>query len=171
MKKLMARIFMSTMALFILCSGLVFAGGCKSKEVQVDENEIREIIQQYAKSIEAADVHLAETFWQTTDASSFIHPRGHERGWDAIKNNFYINLFRDIFSERALKIYDVTISIYGEGAVAEFYWDFWAIFRTDGSPITTHGRETQIYHKTEEGWKLVHVHYSNMPVTGERQGF
>jgi len=48
--------------------------------------------------------------------------------------------------------------------VAEFYWDFVAKLRKDGSPITTHGRETQVYRKMQDGWRLVHVHYSGMPV-------
>jgi ketosteroid isomerase-like protein len=55
--------------------------------------------------------------------------------------------------------------------VVEFYWDFVAKFRKDGSSITTHGRETQVYRRTPEGWRLVHVHYSGMPVTDQRQGF
>ena len=84
---------------------------------------------------------------------------------------YYIQLFGERFSERSLKVRDVRIALYGDAAVAEFYWDFQAKFRADGSPITTHGRETQVYSKTEAGWKLVYVHYSNMPVTSERQGF
>jgi len=38
-------------------------------------------------------------------------------------------------------------------------------------PIATHGRETQVYRKVDGAWRLVHVHYSGMPVTGERLGF
>ena len=63
------------------------------------------------------------------------------------------------------------MQVLGDAAVAEFYWDFVAKFRKDGSPISTHGRETQVYRKTSDGWRLVHVHYSGMPVTTERRGF
>lgn len=70
------------------------------------------------------------------------------------------------FSERSLKIHDITLHVYGNAAVAEFYWGLPTTFRADGSHITTHGRESQVFTKTAEGWKLVHVHYSNMPVTG-----
>src|SRR5438045_649522 len=48
---------------------------------------------------------------------------------------------------------------------------FPAKFRKDGSPLTTHGRETQLYRKEQGRWHLVHVHYSGMPITAERQGF
>jgi ketosteroid isomerase-like protein len=61
--------------------------------------------------------------------------------------------------------------MYGDTAWAEFYWDFVAKFRKDGSPLKTQGRETQVYRKDNQGWRIVHVHYSNMPVTGEREGF
>jgi ketosteroid isomerase-like protein len=42
-----------------------------------------------------------------------------------------------------------------------------AKLRKDGSPIATHGRETQVNRKLQGAWRLVHVHYSGMPVTGE----
>lgn len=60
---------------------------------------------------------------------------------------------------------------YGDTAWSEFYWDFAAKLRKDGSPLVTHGRETQIYRKEQARWRLVHVHYSGMPVTGAGQGF
>jgi ketosteroid isomerase-like protein len=77
----------------------------------------------------------------------------------------------DTFSERKLNIHDISVHVYGDAAWAEFYWDFVAKFRKDGSPITTHGRETQVYRKTQDAWRLVHVHYSGMPTTEERKGF
>jgi len=40
-----------------------------------------------------------------------------------------------------------------------------------GSSLTTRGRETQIYRKERGQWRLVHVHYSGMPVTAGGRGF
>ncbi len=54
---------------------------------------------------------------------------------------------------------------------AEFYWSFDATMAKDATTIHTEGRETQVLEKTNQGWRIVHVHYSGMPVTGERQGF
>jgi ketosteroid isomerase-like protein len=70
-----------------------------------------------------------------------------------------------MFSERKLSIHDVAVQLLGDAAVAEFDWDFTAKLRKDGSPVTTRGRETQVYRKMPDGWRLVHVHYSGMPVT------
>jgi ketosteroid isomerase-like protein len=69
----------------------------------------------------------------------------------------------ETFSERHLSPRDISVHIYGDSAVAEFYWDFVAKLRKDGSTITTHGRETQVYERKQGAWRLVHVHYSGMP--------
>jgi len=76
-----------------------------------------------------------------------------------------------MFSERQLTPHDISIHVHGDSAWAEFYWDFNAKRRTDGAPLTTHGRETQVYWKVDGRWRLVHVHYSGMPLSQDRSGF
>jgi ketosteroid isomerase-like protein len=147
------------------------AGSQAATAVSSDEARIRSLVATYAKSIDAADTTLASTIWATTPDVSFIHPRGHERGWNAIKARFYEQTMGQTFSERKLTVKDLSIHCSGQGAWAEFYWDFAAKLRKDGSSVATHGRETQVYRKIGGAWRLVHVHYSGMPVTGERQGF
>jgi Xaa-Pro aminopeptidase len=133
--------------------------------------EIKNLIAKYAKSVSDADTDLASQVWWNSPEASFIHPLGHEHGFEQIKENVYKRLMGETFSERKLGVHDVAVQVLGDAAVAEFYWDFVAKLRKDGSPVTTHGRETQVYRKMQDGWRLVHVHYSGMPLTGERQGF
>ena len=57
------------------------------------------------------------------------------------------------------------IQLYGDAAVVEFEWDFVATVRADGSLRHTTGRESQVYVKRPEGWRLVHVHYSGPATT------
>jgi hypothetical protein len=76
----------------------------------------------------------------------------------------------DTFSERKLSPHDLAVHVHDDSAWVEFYWDFVATFRKDGSPLTTHGRETQVYWKVANEWRLVHVHYSAMPIAQERPG-
>jgi ketosteroid isomerase-like protein len=135
-----------------------------------DAETIRHNIALYAKSIDAADTTLASQIWWDSPEVSFIHPLGHEHGFDQIKQNVYTRLMGETFSERKLTPHDISIHVYGDAAWAEFYWDFNAKFRKDGQPITTHGRETQIYRKLPSGWRLVHVHYS-APAAQPSQGF
>lgn len=132
---------------------------------------IKKVIDQYADSITNYDLKEAKRIWQTDDRTTFIHPRGNEYGWKAIRDHFYGTTMHEHFSKRHLYVRDISIQVYGDSAVAVFYWDFPAVFRTDGTEVTTHGRETQVYERTKDGWKIVHVHYSQMPITGAKQGF
>ena len=143
----------------------------QQRDTSADVDAIGRIIAKYAKSIDAADTTLASQIWWDSPEVSFIHPLGHEHGFDQIKADVYQRLMGETFSERKLTPRDITIHVYGDAAWAEFYWDFNAKFRKDGRPITTHGRETQIYRKFPSGWRIIHVHYSGMPITQPGQGF
>lgn len=129
------------------------------------ENELRQMVVKYAKSVDEADTALAAQVWMNSPDVSFIHPQGHEHGFEQIKQNVYTHLMGETFSERKLSPRDIAVHVHGDSAWVEFYWDFVAKFRKDGSPLTTHGRESQVYWRTPQGWRLVHVHYSGMPVT------
>jgi len=104
------------------------------------------------------DTTLAADVWLDSPDVSFIHPLGHEHGFEQIKQNVYTRLMGDNFSERKLSIQTFP-SIFSATPPRRFYWDFAAKFRKDGSPLTTHGRETQLYQKIRDRWRLVHVHY------------
>lgn len=142
----------------------------QSRDLNRDAEQIRSLIAKYAQSVDGADVSLAAEVWLDSPEVSFIHPLGHERGFAEIKKDVYQHLMGDAFPERRLTLRDISVHIYGDSAVAEFYWDFAAKFRIDGSPITTHGRETQIYQRENGVWRLVHVHYSGMAPTSQREG-
>ena len=146
------------------------SGGGRTHERDVQA--IQAQVEKYTRSIGQADTTLAAEVWANTPEVSFIHPRGHERGWEQVKENFYGKTMGATFSRRDLRIVsDVPVTLYGDAAWTEFYWDFNATVKKDGSKAHTKGRETQIYHRDSIGWRLVHVHYSSMPVTGEGQGF
>ncbi len=132
---------------------------------------IKNLIAKYAKSVDDADTTLGAEIWSDSPDVSFAHPLGHEHGFEQIKQNVYKRLMGETFSERKLNIHDVSVRVYGDAAWADFYWDFAARFRKDGSTLATHGRETQIYRKEQGDWRLVHVHYSGMPAAGEGTGF
>jgi len=162
---------LATVLALTLCSAAQQTQAVSSGDSKSDEDEIRRLVASYAKSIDEADLTLAAQIWLASPDVSFIHPLGHEHGFDQIKQNVYKHLMGETFSERKLNPHDVVIRVHGDSGWVEFYWDFNAKVRKDGSPITTHGRETQVYWKTQDGWRLVHVHYSGLPVTQQRQGF
>lgn len=76
-----------------------------------------------------------------------------------------------LFKQRDLQVRDVQIFVYGNTAYAEFYWGFDAVFKKDNTPLHTDGRENQLLVRIGDQWKIAHVHYSSLPVSGIRQGF
>ena len=142
------------------------ADSSASRDPGADKKEITAQIARYAKSVDDLDLPLAAQVWWDSPEVSFIHPLGHEHGFDEIKEDIYTKIMGGLFSERHLSPHDIVIHIYGDSAVAEFNWDFQATMKKDGSPVTTHGRETQVYERKLGAWRLVHVHYSPMPPAG-----
>ena len=147
-----------------VCLLLAISVACKphgAPNPQADEREIRFLITQYTASVDAADTKLAAEVWSASPSSTFIHPMGHERGWSEIEANLYRKIMGGFFSERNLTTRDASIHLQGDSAWVEFYWTFNAKLKSNGAPIETKGRETQVYKKDpQRRWRLVHVHYS-----------
>jgi ketosteroid isomerase-like protein len=145
--------------LFLL---VAFATACHGQD---DRAAIEKQIQKYAAAADAADPKLAGEVWSNTDDISFIHPQGHEHGWEQVKT-FYVEKVGAPFSQRKLTVHDVKVHLMGNTAWAEFYWHFTATLKSNGGIVNADGRETQIYRKAAgQKWELVHVHYSGPPIT------
>src|SRR4030095_5276867 len=148
------RICMNVRFALALVLGIFSAGIAGAQE-----SEIKALLEKYCQSVNAADTKLAAEVWSTGTDVSFIHPMGHEKGWDQIKTNFFENVMGKMFTKRDLKIKDANIHLLGDAAWVEFNWEFNAIL-ANNQPMTTKGRETQVLKKTDKGWRIVHVHYS-----------
>jgi hypothetical protein len=165
--------YASKTLLFLSLAASIWA--CKAARTPAspenDRRAIMEMLANYRSSINQADTTLGKKVFLTNENISFIHPRGHQHGWEDIKANIY-GMFGSKFSQRDLKSSNETVTLYGDMAVLEFYWVFDATFSGDNPRnIQTKGRETQVLKKIGKDWKIVHIHYSGMPATQERQGF
>lgn len=156
--------------ILILVAVLVLSVQCFAQKTS-DTVQLKSMVEKYVQSINNAEnASLADEIWEQSDKVGFIHPRGHEKGWENVKKNIYA-FFRDTFSKRKLVSSDETYALYKNIAIVDFYWVFDATFRKDNKPMQTKGRETQVWKKQGKNWRLIHVHYSGMPMTGEREGF
>lgn len=135
----------------------------KADDAKAAADAIRQQIARHTAALDAADIDLASQVWRTSAEVSFIHPAGHARGWEEVKEIY--KFFGSSFSERKLTVRDVSVHVNGDAAWVEFYWHFVAKQRNDGSVVQTDGRETQIYNKAGNRWQLVPVHYSGPPIT------
>jgi ketosteroid isomerase-like protein len=156
-----------TTRVFAACLAMALATSC-GRPTPADGDaagaEIKQMIAKYAASIDEADTKLGGEVWANTPDVTFIHPMGHEHGWEEVKRDVYEKLMGGMFSERKLSPSNIVVHVYGDAAWAEYDWHFFAKARGDGSKVETSGRETQIYRKTGvHRWVLVHVHYSAMP--------
>ena len=127
-----------------------------------EEDEIKQLISMYAKAADQADPTLASHVWCDSPQDSLINPVGRWQGIEQIMG-FYRHDMGEMYSERDLKISNVSVQVYSDAAWAEFNWDFSAKRRKEGSSVSFRGMETQIYRKNSDNWCLVHVHYSALP--------
>jgi ketosteroid isomerase-like protein len=134
-----------------------------------DSTFFNSLVALYVQSIDQADTILASNIWAPTAEISFINPAGTEYGWDGVKNIY--KMFKDNFSARKLSFYNLKFTYYGNVSWLTFYWIFDGTLKMNNNPVQTRGRETQIWKKVNGEWRLVHVHYSGMPVTGKGQDF
>ena len=125
-----------------------------------DVSAIHHLIEQYAKAVDTVDLNLLSQIWSHSPEVSFIYPLGEERGFDAIQQHVFQEVMGGMFTARDLKPEGAAIHVNGNAAWSEFRWVFHATTRKDGSAVTTHGVETQIYRNEGGKWRLVHVHYS-----------
>jgi hypothetical protein len=132
-----------------------------------DSNQIRKLVLKYAESIDNADTVLGSKLFAHTKEVTFIHPGGHEKGWPQINNHIY-KFFGETFAKRQLKINNEVVNVYDNAAWVEFYWRFDGVFKVNDSSFHSQGRETQMWRKSNNNWHLVHVHYSDMPMTDKK---
>jgi len=143
-----------------LCLMPAFAAAQSDTGSERDIAAIHHLIEQYAKAVDTLDLNLLSQIWSHSPEVSFIYPLGEEHGFDAIEQHVFQNVMGNMFSARNLEPRAVEIHVNGNAGWSEFHWTFHATMRKDGSAITTHGVETQVYRKESGNWRLVHVHYS-----------
>ncbi|MBE8971300.1 nuclear transport factor 2 family protein [Nostocales cyanobacterium LEGE 12452] len=155
---------------FFVLASLFIHDSARSQQLARDK-AIDRLLDNYTRSINAADTTIARSLFSSKQALSFIHPRGHEKGWLQIRDNFYVGTM-GLLTGRKLVITESAVhQLDKNNAWVEFYWDFHATLKAGNQPLHTKGRESQLLVKENEDWKIVHIHYSGLPVSGNGQGF
>lgn len=143
-----------------------------SPSVVADEKQrVLDIVRKYTQSVNKGDVQpeFIDQLWEHSPDVSNINIRGHQKGFEEIKSGFYAPLF-DVLTDRNLRMVtderEPAVYIFDNTAIVEFYWKIDAKLKDGGKPISGAGRETHVLRKKDGEWKLVHLHYSGMPVKG-----
>ncbi len=131
---------------------------------------VEEYVDLYKKTLDDANIALAESIWQPGPKTSMVHPRGEDIGWENIRQHFYIDRMQKLYSKRHFVFHDLDIEVYRNTAIAMYIWEFCGTLRSDGTEISQKGRTSQTYRRmSQEGWKILHAHISGMPIKSERE--
>ena len=148
----------------LLATVMLLAPFCVAVEADTgpdpDVTAIHQLIDRYTQAVDTVDLSLLSQIWSHSAQVSFIYPLGEEHGFDAIEQHVFHDVMGGMFSARDLQTRSVTVHVNGNTGWSEFHWVFHATMRKDGSAVTSHGVETQIYCKEAGTWRLIHVHYS-----------
>jgi ketosteroid isomerase-like protein len=125
-------------------------------------NQVQQVLDRYLRSVNTADVTMASTVWLQSPDIVVVTPLGRFEGWDSVQRDLYVNFLQKGFLERALTPSNVHIHVNGNSAWAVFDWSF-ASKLANGQPFTSKGRESHVYEKTDDGWRITHLHYSGLP--------
>jgi len=168
MKSFQIRLIVIIASMLILINPAYSQAEQKSLHVKnslPDSVFFHSLVEGYAQAVDQADTVLASKLWSPTAEISFIDPQGTKYGWKGIKTIYQI--FKDNFTSRKLSFSDLKFAYYGDVSWLTFSWTFDSTLKTSNTPVQTKGRETQIWRKINYEWRLVHVHYSEIPVTGQ----
>ena len=131
-------------------------------DVAQEESAIRQVFRTYLKSVDSADVALASEVFAQADDIVLVAPFGRFQGWEMVRDVIYVKFLQQAFSERRLEASIVSIHVSGDTAWLVDDWTFTGKL-ADGGPTMSEGWESHVYQKTEQGWRIVQLHYSAAP--------
>jgi hypothetical protein len=149
--------------------GAFVSSAAHAQTASTDEQQILELQQKYRNAVDTLDPKLIDEIWSHDTPVSFIHPLGTDEGFEAIQSDIFGKTM-GLFSKRDLLFNTAAVHVYCDSAWSEVTWTFHAVWKDSGESITTQGRETQIFLRENGVWRLVHVHYSGLPVAVAKKG-
>ena len=72
---------------------------------------VEEFVNLYRKTLNDANLPLAESIWQPGPKTSMVHPRGEDVGWENIRQHFYIDRLQNLYTERNFEFHDLDIEV------------------------------------------------------------
>jgi uncharacterized protein (TIGR02246 family) len=123
---------------------------------------IRAVLDRYVKAVTDADEKILRELWADPEHVSYVNPMQRLRSWGELQG-FWLGFLKNSFTKRELTLSNVAIQATRDVGWAVFDWEFNAT-QTDGKPSQSRGWETQVYRRTDRGWRIAHAHYS-VPAT------
>ena len=91
---------------------------CQAPAVDVaqDETAVRQQLEMYVKSVNAADDTLASDVYAQSPDIVVVTPLGRFHGWESVRDELYVKFLHDSFMKRDLRPSNVSVQIMGDSA-------------------------------------------------------
>jgi len=144
---------------------LIFLASCSEKKSdQKDiindlfpeaQSELREVINSIVRDSETANLEGLKASHLLSDKFTKFGPRSFERQDVESTNESELAHFGSISNFKA-EVKDLKIDVFGDIGIATYYPH--VSFEKDGEEKTGSARQTLVFLKTGEGWKIIHEH-------------
>lgn len=127
-----------------------------------DTEMIKAVVLQYCNAIATRDRDAFLSLWSGSDSDTLISIAKKFCGTEKIYSDFLIGGIQNAYTEiKLVADSEPQVNFVGEDtAIVVFEYHTECIRRADSSPYGIEGVETQIMFKTDDGWRLRHIHYS-----------
>lgn len=119
------------------------------------QNELREVIMSIVKDTETANLEGLKAIHLVSDKFSKFGPRSFDRQ-DVESTDESESAFFGSISNFRQEVKDLKIDVFGDIGVVTYYPH--VSFEQDGEEKKGSGRQTLVFLKTAEGWKIIHEH-------------
>ncbi len=127
------------------------------------KDEVREASKKFYSGLNRmanGELNAFTDSWSHDESSTAMHPiGGREVGWNAVKNSF--DQVGKAASDGKVELVDQLINVLGD--VAYEIGKESARFKLAGQEVKAEIRVTNIYHKADGTWKVVHHHTDISP--------
>jgi len=117
--------------------------------------ELREVIDSIVKDATTANIDGLQAAHLVSDKFTKFGPRSFERQ-DVANTNASEAAFFGSISRFNQEVKDLKIDVFGDMGIATYYTE--VSFVQDGEERKGSGRQTLVFLKTKDGWKIVHEH-------------
>ncbi|MGL1886532.1 MAG: nuclear transport factor 2 family protein [Reichenbachiella sp.] len=120
-----------------------------------EQQELIEVVKSIVRDAETANLEGLKDIHLASDKFTKFGPRNFERQGVEKTNESELAFFGTVSNYKE-KVDDLKIDLFGEVGIATYYRD--VSFKQNGEEKNVKLRQTLVFLKTDEGWKIVHEH-------------
>ena len=143
---------------FSLNAPVTFAGqgqGLIAETFPDSQAELRDVVDTIANDVMTANIESLQALHLVSEKFSKFGPRSFDRQ-DVAGTNASEAAFFSSVSDMIYRVDDLKIDVFGDIGIVTYYPR--VSFVKEGETRLVNGRQTLVFLKTDQGWKIVHEH-------------